>query len=129
MSTQNSDTRVTLGPVSAYALAKAKGQYSGTETEFGQYLANAAAKAQETVASAQAAAASAVDASADALAAHGYAAQAAAAAQNAEDAAARSGYMNFVISNDGHLIYQHTESVDVSFSLVEGRLVASWQTD
>lgn len=54
--------------------------------------------------------------------------QAAASAELAEEMAARSGYLNFYVDNNGHLIYQHTESVDVDFSLVEGRLIASWQT-
>lgn len=55
-------------------------------------------------------------------------AQAVASAELAEEMAARAGYMNFYVDENGHLIYQHTESVDVDFSLVNGRLVASWQT-
>ena len=50
-------------------------------------------------------------------------------AQRSEDMAARSGYLDFYVTDEGHLIYQHTTSVELEFGLEEGRLIASWQTE
>ena len=53
---------------------------------------------------------------------------AAASADRAEQAAVTAGYMDFYIDEDGHLIYQRTETLeDVDFELENGRLIALWQ--
>ena len=49
---------------------------------------------------------------------------AAADADRAEQAAADAGFMEFYIDDDGHLIMEHTESVDdIDFELVNGHLI------
>lgn len=45
-----------------------------------------------------------------------------AAAARAEQAAANAGYMFFHIDNNGHLIYERTDNVDVDFALSDGHL-------
>lgn len=76
--TAGTKTHVNLGPVSAYAVAKAHG-FDGTEAEWEQYIANASIKAQEAAGSAAAAAASETAAASAKLAAQEAAATAAAA--------------------------------------------------
>ena len=44
------------------------------------------------------------------------------AADRAEQSAAVAGYMFFHIDNRGHLIYEHTNTVDVEFYLSNGHL-------
>lgn len=44
-------------------------------------------------------------------------------ADRAEQAASQSGYMNFYINEDGDLIYERTENVEVDFELVNGDLI------
>lgn len=47
----------------------------------------------------------------------------------AEQAATKGGYMDFYIDENGHLIYRKSPGMEnVSFELVEGRLIAIWQT-
>lgn len=46
-------------------------------------------------------------------------------AKRAEQAAAYNGYMDFVIDEDGHLIYTRTDNVDIDFAMDEGRLTVS----
>ena len=96
----------------------------------------AAASADNAAASATAAAESAAAAErarADAVTAKGQAETAAqgaeqsktdaeAAADQAEQAAANAGYMFFHIDNNGHLIYERTDNVDVDFALLDGHL-------
>lgn len=49
---------------------------------------------------------------------------AAADADRAEQAAADAGFMEFYIDDDGHLIMEHTESVDdIDFELINGHLI------
>ena len=61
-------------------------------------------------------------------AAQEYAQASAASADRAEQAATTAGYMDFYIDEDGHLIYQRTETIeDVDFELENGRLIALWQ--
>lgn len=45
----------------------------------------------------------------------------------AEQAAQEKGYMDFFISDQGHLIYERTDNIDnIDFELDEGRLIALW---
>lgn len=48
-------------------------------------------------------------------------------ADRAEQAAQNAGYMDFYIDEDGHLIYQRTDQVEVDFTLSNGRLLAVWE--
>lgn len=82
------------------------------------------ASASETAAalSAQAAAGSASTATTQAGYASNSASAAAASAQAAEQAAATSGYMRFYIDENGDLILQRTDNVDVEFYLYDGSL-------
>lgn len=51
------------------------------------------------------------------------------AVDRAEQAATKGGYMDFYIDENGHLIYRKSPGMEnVSFELVEGRLIAIWQT-
>ena len=59
----------------------------------------------------------------DAAAAAASAADAERDADRAEQAANNAGYMEFVIDEDGHLIYTRTDAVDVDFELVNGHLI------
>ena len=43
-------------------------------------------------------------------------------ANRAEQAAGQSGYMFFHIDENGHLIYERTDNVDVDFYLLNGHL-------
>jgi len=36
------------------------------------------------------------------------------------------GYMDFYINDDGHLIYRHTDKIQVDFEISNGRLIAIW---
>ena len=60
---------------------------------------------------------------ADVIAADASADSAEQSAERAEQAANNAGYMDFVIDEDGHLIYTRTDAVDVDFSLVDGHLI------
>ena len=44
-------------------------------------------------------------------------------AERLDQAVAESGYIEFDINDEGHLLYTRTESVDVQFALEDGRLV------
>ncbi len=48
-------------------------------------------------------------------------------ADRAEQAAQEAGYMDFYIDDNGHLIYQRTDNLDIDFELREGSLIAIWQ--
>lgn len=65
---------------------------------------------------------SATTASAAATSASASAASAATNADRAEQAAAQSGYMFFYINENGDLVYQRTDNVDVDFYLKDGDL-------
>ena len=82
----------------------------------------AAGSASAALASQNAAAQSATAAANSASAASASASSAASDADRAEQAAAQSGYMFFYIDENGHLIYQRTDNVDVDFYLDNGHL-------
>ena len=50
------------------------------------------------------------------------------AAERAEQAATTAGFMDFFIDDNGDLIYERTENLDIEFELDEGRLIALWPT-
>lgn len=83
---------------------------------------NASASETAAASSASAAAGSANTAANQALSASNSATAAAASADRAEQAAATAGYMYFYIDENGDLIYQRTENVDVDFYLSNGSL-------
>ena len=87
----------------------------------------AAETARAGAEAAQAAAASSeTNAAASEAAAAGYADAAETSADRAEQAAANAGYMDVYIDDNGHLIYERTDQVDVDFDLTNGRLIAEW---
>ena len=53
--------------------------------------------------------------------------QAKADADRAEQAVSKAGYAEFSIDENGHLMYSRTDSVNVDFKLLQGRLVQVWQ--
>lgn len=102
------------------------------------YVSNAQALAESASASAENASESEDNAKLSELNAEAYKNQAALNAENArqsavsaaadadraEQAAADAGFMEFYIDDDGHLIMEHTESVDdIDFELVNGHLI------
>ena len=82
----------------------------------------AAASATAAEGSAAAASQAATNAAESATAAQDSADDAAESADRAEQAAGQSGYMFFYIDENGHLIYQRTDNVDVDFYLSDGHL-------
>ena len=120
--------RIDLGPVSAYAIAKANG-YEGTEEQFVTEITTAAENAQAIAA--------------DKLVTEGYSIG----KQNGTDvssgeyfennakyyselaaySASVAGYMNLYIDENGYLVYEHTRNLDnIDFELDDGKLVVVW---
>ena len=83
---------------------------------------NAAQSAQAAAASETAAGQSATAAAESEAAAQASADDAAESADKAEQAAGQAGYMFFHIDENGHLIYERTDNVDVDFYLLNGHL-------
>ena len=111
------------------AAETAEGESAASATTAAQKASEAAISAGNAEHSAQAAAGSASNASqsaTDAAASASDAAQSATEAETsadrAEQAAGQSGYMFFYIDENGHLIYQRTDNVDVDFYLSDGHL-------
>ena len=133
---ERAETAADSAEASATASQASADESAGSATTAAQKAEEAATSAGNAVQSAQAAAASATAAagsasdasqSAQAAAASATAAQdsaddAAESADRAEQAAGQSGYMFFYIDENGHLIYQRTDNVDVDFYLSDGHL-------
>lgn len=133
---ERSETAADSAEASATASAASAEESAGSATAAAQKAAEAATSAENAEQSAQAAAGSATAASGSATAAAQSATESAASASDAaqsaadaetsadraEQAAGRSGYMFFYIDENGHLIYQRTDNVDVDFYLSDGHL-------
>lgn len=105
---------------SAAAASATSAQASAASAE--ESAITATTKADEAGTSSFNAALNASRAAASATAAQNSADDAAESADKAEQAAGQSGYMFFYIDENGHLIYQRTDNVDVDFYLLDGHL-------
>lgn len=105
---------------SAAAASATSAQASAASAE--ESAITAITKADEAGTSSFNAALNASRAAASATAAQNSADDAAESADKAEQAAGQSGYMFFYIDENGHLIYQRTDNVDVDFYLSDGHL-------
>lgn len=133
---EKAETAAEAAEGSATASQTSAEESAGSATTSAQKASEAALSAGNAAQSAQAAAGSASAAAGSAAAASQAAtnaAESATAAQNsaddaaesadkAEQAAGQSGYMFFYIDENGHLIYQRTDNVDVDFYLLDGHL-------
>lgn len=133
---ERAETAADSAEAAQTAAETAAGESAASATTAAQKASEAAISAGNAEQSAQAAAASATaaagsasnasqsatEAAASATAAQDSADDAAESADRAEQAAGQSGYMFFHIDENGHLIYERTDNVDVDFYLLNGHL-------
>lgn len=114
-------SRAATSAADAQAFMESSRTYAQTAT---QEASNASASAQRAQGLATAAEQYAIASAQSADSAAASASSASADADRAEQAAADAGFMEFHIDDNGHLIMEHTDSVDdIDFSLVNGHLI------